>query len=114
MRRDSTRIAAGDRPRFPAEPFECQCSPSYRATHLKEVEMLHRTSAVARVSVPPSRAGPSLMISLAAATLALLVAATAGGQAPAPQLTHSTTTPLTDSGKSRADADKKPSDTAAA
>ncbi|HMG95606.1 MAG TPA: porin, partial [Gemmatimonadaceae bacterium] len=76
--------------------------------------MLHRTSAVARVSVPPSRAGPSLMISLAAATLALLVAAIAGGQTPAPQLTHSIATPLTDSGKSRADTDKKPSDTAAA
>src|SRR5712691_4697814 len=75
--------------------------------------MIRRTFASARVSVPPSRAGP-LMISLAAATLALLVAATAGGQTPAPQLTHSLATPLTDSGKSRADTDTKPADTAAA
>jgi putative OmpL-like beta-barrel porin-2 len=54
------------------------------------------------------------MITIAAATIALLVAATAGGQTPAPQLTHSIATPLTDSGKSRADTDKKPSETAAA
>ena len=45
--------------------------------------MMHRTFASARVSAPPSRAGP-LVISLAAATLALLAAATAGGQTPAP------------------------------
>jgi Putative beta-barrel porin-2, OmpL-like. bbp2 len=76
--------------------------------------MIHRTSATARVSVPPSRAGPSLMISLVAATLALLVAATAGGQTPAPQLTHSLVTPVTDSGKARGDSATKPADTAAA
>jgi Putative beta-barrel porin-2, OmpL-like. bbp2 len=76
--------------------------------------MLHRTSAVARVSVPPSRAGPSLMISVAAATLALLVAATAGAQTPAPQLAHSAAAPLTDSAKTRGNTDTKPTDSAAA
>ncbi len=74
---------------------------------------MHRTFASARVSAPPSRAGP-LVISLAAATLALLAAATAGGQTPAPQLTHSLATPLGDSAKTRADTDTKPADTAAA
>src|SRR4029077_6352510 len=81
---------------------------------LKEIEMIHRTSAAARVSVPPSRAGPSLMISLAAATLALLVTAIAGGQTPTPQLTHSVATPLTDSVKAHANTDTKPADSAAA
>ncbi|HEX9383012.1 MAG TPA: hypothetical protein VF908_06400, partial [Gemmatimonadaceae bacterium] len=54
------------------------------------------------------------MISLAAATLALLVAATAGGQTPAPQLTHSVATPLTDSVKARPNTETKPADSAAA
>jgi hypothetical protein len=74
--------------------------------------MMHRTFAIARVSVPPSRAGPSLMISLGAAMLALSVAATASGQTPTPQLT-SLTTPLADSGNPRADSGAKPADTAA-
>jgi len=75
--------------------------------------MMQQTFASARVSVPPSRAGP-LTISLAAATLALLVAATAGGQTPAPQLTHSLAAPLTDSARTRGDTDTKATDTAAA
>ena len=75
--------------------------------------MIHRTSAVARVSVPPSRAGPSLIISVVAAMLTLLVATTAGGQTPTPQLTRSLTTPVADSGKAKADTDTKPGDTAA-
>jgi Putative beta-barrel porin-2, OmpL-like. bbp2 len=76
--------------------------------------MIHRTSAVARVAVPPSRAGPSLIISLGAAILGLSVAAAAGGQTPTPQLTHSLATPVTDSGKARGDSATKPADTAAA
>src|SRR6266404_5587626 len=75
--------------------------------------MMQQTFASARVSVPPSRAGP-LTISLAAATLALLVAATAGGQTPAPQLTHSLAAPLSDSARTRGDTDTKATDTAAA
>lgn len=47
-------------------------------THPKELEMLHRISSAARVSAPPSRAGPSRRISLSVATLALSVAATTG------------------------------------
>ena len=74
---------------------------------------MHRILAAARVSVPPSRAGPSLMISLGAAMLALSVAAIAGGQTVKPPLTHSLATSLTDSGKARADTDTKPADTAA-
>ncbi len=74
--------------------------------------MMQQTFASARVSVPPSRAGP-LTISLAAATVALLVAATAGGQTPAPQLTHSLAAPLTDSARTRGDTDTKATDTAA-
>ena len=42
--------------------------------------MLHRISAAARVSVPPSRAGPSWKIHFASATLVLLVVTSAGGQ----------------------------------
>src|SRR3982074_2537938 len=75
--------------------------------------MIHRTSAVARVSVPPSRAGPSLIISLGAAMLALSVAAIAGGQTPTPQLTRSVATPLTDSREARGDSGAKSADTAA-
>jgi Putative beta-barrel porin-2, OmpL-like. bbp2 len=74
--------------------------------------MIHRTSAVARVSVPPSRAGPSLIISLGAAMLALAVAMTAGGQTPTPQLAHSLATPLADSVKARSNSDTKPGDSA--
>jgi hypothetical protein len=66
------------------------------------------------VSVPPSRAGPTLVISLGAAMLALLVAATVGGQTPAPQLTNSIAKPLTDAAKTRADTDAKPTDSVAA
>ena len=76
--------------------------------------MIHRTSAVARVAVPPSRAGPSLIISLGAAMLALSVAAAAGGQTPTPQLTHALATPVTDSVKARGDSTAKPADSAAA
>src|SRR6266699_3117814 len=76
--------------------------------------MIHRTSALARVSVPPSRAGPSLTITIAAAMLALLVAAIASGQTPAPQLTHSVATPLTDSVKARPNTETKPADSVAA
>jgi hypothetical protein len=54
--------------------------PLYRVTHIKEVEMMHRTSPVARVSVPPSRAGPSRRIRFACGVLALTAAATAGAQ----------------------------------
>ena len=42
--------------------------------------MLHRILAAARVTVPPSRAGPSRRIRLGGAMLALSVATTAGGQ----------------------------------
>jgi hypothetical protein len=41
---------------------------------------MHRTSPVARVSVPPSRAGPSRRIRFACAVVALSAAATAGAQ----------------------------------
>jgi hypothetical protein len=48
--------------------------------------MMHRTSAVARVSIPPSRAGPSRRIRLGGALLAVCVAATASAQtAPPPR-----------------------------
>ncbi len=43
--------------------------------------MLHRTPSAARVSVPPSRAGPARRICLRVAMLALSVDATAGAQA---------------------------------
>jgi len=46
--------------------------------------MMHRTLAAARVSVPPSRAGPSRRIRLGGAMLALSVAATAGAQTATP------------------------------
>jgi Putative beta-barrel porin-2, OmpL-like. bbp2 len=55
-----------------------------------------------------------LVISLGAAMLALLVAATVGGQTPAPQLTNSIAKPLTDAAKTRADTDAKPTDSVAA
>ncbi len=54
--------------------------PPHNATHFKELEMMHRTPPAARVSVPPSRAGPSRRIWLGGVMLALSVAATADGQ----------------------------------
>src|SRR5438309_411545 len=72
--------------------------------------MMHRTSAVARVSAPPSRAGPSLLIHLVAmmlalAILALSIAATAGAQTVKLQRSDSLApaVPRTDSNKAAAD-----------
>jgi hypothetical protein len=71
--------------------------------------MMHRLLEVARVSIPPSRAGPSRRISISlAAILALLVAATAGGQTPQPQ-----TAQLVAAAPSHADSGKTPADSAA-
>src|SRR5213076_2811258 len=73
--------------------------------------MIHRTSAVARVSAPPSRAGPSLSILLVAlmlAILALSVAATAGAQTVKLQRSDSLA-PIVP----RADSEKKPADSVA-
>src|SRR5712664_3469885 len=77
----------------------------YRTTYPKEVEMLHRTPSAARVSVPPSRAGPSRRICLRVAMLALSVDATAGAQAAKAQGAQ-----LTAVAPSRADSGKAPSD----
>jgi hypothetical protein len=67
--------------------------------------MMHRTSAVARVSVPPSRAGPSSWIGIIAAMLALSVAATAAAQTATPPRAEllAAAIPLTDSGKTPTD-----------
>jgi hypothetical protein len=75
---------------------------------------MHRTSGVARLSAPPSRAGPSLMIQLVAATLALTIlalsiAATAGAQTVKLQRSDSLAPVVP-----RADSDKAPADSAAA
>jgi len=69
---------------------------------------MHRTSLVARVSVPPSRAGPSYRIHLVALVLtilALLIAATAGAQTVKLQRTDSLApvVPRVDSEKASAD-----------
>jgi hypothetical protein len=77
----------------------------YRTTYPKEVEMLHRTSAVARVSVPPSRAGPSRRIRISGVMLALSVAGTAGAQTAKPQSDL-----LAAAAVPRADSDTKPAD----
>jgi hypothetical protein len=73
---------------------------------------MHRTSLVARVSAPPSRAGPSQRIQLVAlilALLVLLVAATAGGQIVKLQRTDSLAPVV-----SRIDSEKASADSAAA
>ena len=79
----------------------------YRTTYPKEVEMLHRTSAAARVSDHPSRAGPSRGIRFGGVMLALSVAATAGAQTAKPQAD------LLTAAVPRADSDTKPADSAA-
>jgi hypothetical protein len=81
-------------------------------THLEEIEIMHRTSLVARVSAPPSRAGPSQRIQLVAlilTMLVLLVAATAGGQTVKLQRTDSLAPVV-----SRIDSEKASADSAAA
>lgn len=72
--------------------------------------MMHRTSAVARVSAPPSRAGPSFLIHLVAmmlalAILALSIAATADAQTVKLQRSDSLApaVPHADSNKAAAD-----------
>src|SRR5258705_3974492 len=79
----------------------------YRTTYPKEVEMLHRTSAAARVSVHPSRAGPTGRIRFGGVMLALWVHATAGAQTAKPQAD------LLTAAVPRADSDTKPADSAA-
>ncbi len=89
-----------------------------RTIHPKEIEMLHRIRAevetfrripsAVRVTVPPSRAGPSYGILLAGAMLALLVAATARGQTVKPQRTD-----LVAASPPRADSPTTHADTAA-
>jgi hypothetical protein len=71
--------------------------------------MLHRIPAGPRVSVPPSRAGPSRMIQLTGIALALSIAAIASGQAPKQEGTEFLTASV-----SRADSAKTPSDSVAA
>ena len=63
--------------------------------------MLHRIPEVARMSVPPSRAGPARRILLSGAMLALAVAASAGGQEAKAQGAQLIAAPL-----SRADSSK--------
>jgi hypothetical protein len=70
--------------------------------------MLHRTSAVARVSVPPSRAGPSRRIRIGGVMLAMSVAATAGAQTAKPQVDL-----LAAAAVPGADSDTKPADSTA-
>ena len=89
-----------------------------RTIHPKEIEMLHRIRAevetfrripsAVRVTVPPSRAGPSHRILLAGAMLALLFAATARGQTVKPQRTD-----LVAASPPRADSPTTHADTAA-
>ena len=76
-------------------------------THPKEIEIMHRESCVARVSAPPSRAGPSRYVLLLALILALLVAGIAGAQTV--KLRADSLTPVVP----RADSDKAPADSAA-
>ena len=70
--------------------------------------MLHGLSAAARVSVPPSRAGPSRRVRLSGMVLALSLATTAGGQDAKPQSAH-----LIAAAPSRADSGKAPADSTA-
>ena len=70
--------------------------------------MKHRILAARRVSVPPSRAGPSRRIHFGAAMLALSVAATAGGQDAKAQGAQ-----LVATAPSRADSGKTPVDSTA-
>ena len=70
--------------------------------------MLHRISAAARVSVPPSRAGPSRRIHFGGAMLALSFAATAGSQEVKSHRTELVPAPL-----SQADSSKTPADSVA-
>ena len=70
--------------------------------------MLHGSSAAARVSVPPSRAGPSRRVRLSGMVLALSLATTAGGQDAKPQSAH-----LIAAAPSRADSGKAPADSTA-
>jgi hypothetical protein len=79
-----------------------------RATHLKEVEMLHRLPSAIRVSVPPSRAGPSHRIRFTGAILALSISTIAGAQA-----AKSQDVSLIAANPSRADSGKAPSDSTA-
>jgi len=82
----------------------------------KELEMMHRTSAAARVSVPPSRAGPSCRIRFTGAVFALSVVASAMSEEAKAQtaqlvaVAHS----YADSGKTLADSAASPSKVAAA
>jgi hypothetical protein len=70
---------------------------------------MHRSLVVARVSLAPSRSGASRRICLSfAAMLALLVAASAGGQAPQPQAAQ-----LVAAAPSHADSGKTPADSVA-
>ena len=70
--------------------------------------MLHGLSAAARVSVPPSRAGPSRRVRLSGMVLALSLATTAGGQDAKPQSAH-----LIAAAPSGADSGKAPADSTA-
>src|SRR5438045_1277304 len=73
-----------------------------------EVETFRRIPSAVRVTVPPSRAGPSYGVLLAGAMLALLVAATARGQTVKPQRTD-----LVAASPPRADSPTTHADTAA-
>jgi hypothetical protein len=88
----------------------------YRTTYPKEVEMLHRVPAGARVSVPPSRAGPSRRIRFASATLALSIATATGGQDAKAQGTQliAAAPSHADSGQARTDSAASTTSTAAA
>jgi hypothetical protein len=83
-----------------AQPFSL-----HRTTYSREVQMLHALQTATRVSVPPSRAGPSRTIRVSGAMLALLAAASAGGQEAKVQTAQLTTTAAThtDSGKTPAE-----------
>ena len=70
--------------------------------------MLHRLPSAVRVSVPPSRAGPSRTIRITGVMLALSVAATAGGQAAKQQGAELLAAPI-----SRADSGKTPTNSTA-
>lgn len=68
------RLVAG---RFRMRPYRISL---YRTTYPMEVEMLHGKPVAARVSVPPSRAGPSRWTYVGKAMLVLSVAVSAGAQ----------------------------------
>ncbi len=78
-------------------------------TRLKEIEMSQQTVAVARVPVPPSRAGPARRIRLGLSMLALSLAPNAGAQTAGPQRSDSVVVTL-----ARADSVKMPPGAAAA